>query len=100
MSDFEKMKKELVESNEKNYGKEIREEYGEEVYEATNDILSGLTEEQLQKERDEVLRATQEDIRALAPIAEAILASDCICVIGGEDKITEEQDMFAVTGQL
>ncbi len=66
MSDFEKMKKELVESNEKNYGKEIREEYGEEVYEATNDILSGLTEEQWIS--SEKLRATVEDmLRKLAP---------------------------------
>ena len=62
--------------------------------------MSGLTEAQLQKERDEVLCATQEDIRSLAPIAEAILASDCFCVIGGEEKITEAQDMFAVTGLL
>ncbi len=45
MSDFENVKKNLIETNEKNYGKEIREEYGDEVYEATNDILSGLTEE-------------------------------------------------------
>lgn len=62
--------------------------------------LSGLTEEQLQKERDEVLGASQEDIRALAPIAEAILDSGCICVIGGEEKIADAQDMFAETGQL
>ena len=62
--------------------------------------MSGLTEEQLQKERDQVLSATQEDIRALAPIAEAILNSECICVIGGEEKISEARDMFAVTGQL
>ena len=46
MSDFEKVKKTLIETNEKHYGKEIREEYGEEIYEATNDILSGITEEQ------------------------------------------------------
>ena len=46
MSDFEKVKKNLIETNEKNYGKEIKEEYGEEVYEATNDILGGLTEQQ------------------------------------------------------
>lgn len=46
MSDFENVKKNLIETNEKHYGKEIKEEYGEEVYEATNDILKGITEEQ------------------------------------------------------
>ncbi len=45
MSDFEQVKRNLIETNEQNYGKEIKEEYGEEVYEATNDILNGLTEE-------------------------------------------------------
>ena len=44
--------------------------------------------------RNEVLNAGQEDIRALAPIIEAILAEDCICVIGNEEKLQEEKDMF------
>ena len=35
--------------------------------------LSGVTEEMLQKEREEILSATQEDIRALAPIVQAVL---------------------------
>jgi presequence protease len=56
--------------------------------------LSGLTLEQLQKERDEVLSAGKEDIQALAPYVEAILSDDCRCVIGDESKITENKDRF------
>lgn len=56
--------------------------------------LNKMSEEELQRERNEVLNAGQEDIRALAPIIEAILAEDCICVIGNEEKLQEEKDMF------
>ena len=56
--------------------------------------LNKMSEEELQRERNEVLNAGQEEIRALAPIIEAILAEDCICVIGNEEKLQEEKDMF------
>lgn len=58
--------------------------------------ISNMTEEDLQKERDEVLNATQEDVRALWKIMEAIVAADNICVIGNEEKLAEEKDMFKV----
>ena len=41
-----------------------------------------------------MLDATQEDIRALAGVVEAMLAADQICVIGSEEKIEENRDMF------
>ena len=56
--------------------------------------LSGLDFAVLQKERDQVLSAGKEDIRALAPLVEAILSDDCRCVIGDESKITENKDRF------
>lgn len=66
MGDFDEIKKKMIEENEKNYGAEIKEEYGEEVYEATNNILSGLTEEKWLK--SEQLRAKAEKLLAkLAP---------------------------------
>ncbi len=66
MSDFETVKKNLIETNEQNYGQEIKEEYGEEVYEATNDILNGLTEEKWVY--SEQLRAKVESmLKELAP---------------------------------
>lgn len=66
MSDFEQVKKNLIETNEKNYGKEIREEYGEEVYEATNDILGGLTEQQW-TDSEQLRMKIENMLRELAP---------------------------------
>ncbi len=54
--------------------------------------LCHLTEDMVEKERDEVLTAQPEDIRALAPLIKAILSDDCICVIGGAAKCREDGD--------
>ena len=59
-----------------------------------NAFLSGITEEMLQKERDQVLDAEQQDIRDLEPLITAALQDDCICVIGNEEKLQSEKDMF------
>ncbi len=56
--------------------------------------LSGITEEELRKNRAAVLSTKPEDIRALARYVEAILSDDCICVVGGENAISENQDLF------
>lgn len=56
--------------------------------------LSGVTEEMLQRERDQILDASVEDIRVLADLVEAILADQQICAIGGEDKIENGKDVF------
>lgn len=56
--------------------------------------LQGLGEAEIQKERDEVLHATAEDIRALKPMMEAVLADGNLCVIGNEDCIRQEKEMF------
>ena len=56
--------------------------------------FSGVTEEMLQKERDQILNASVEDIRALAPLVEAILADDQICVVGSENAIDKAKDTF------
>ena len=57
-------------------------------------FLCGLTMEQLQKERNEVLSVTQEDIRALAAPIRAALAQNCLCVVGNEAKIEKAADLF------
>lgn len=59
-----------------------------------NAYLGNLSYEDLQKERDEILNADQEAIRALAPLMEAILKEEAICVIGNEEKIKQDQDLF------
>lgn len=62
--------------------------------------VSGLTEQMLQKERDEVLGATVEDVRALACMVKAVLDDGYFCVVGNEDKINEAKDMFDVVEPL
>ena len=44
--------------------------------------LSGITREQLQKERDEVIDTDAKEIRALVPYAKAVLSNNCLCVVG------------------
>lgn len=56
--------------------------------------LAGITEADLQKERDEILRVTEEDIRALHKIMKAVTDAGNICVIGNESKVMENKDLF------
>ena len=56
--------------------------------------LEGITYEQIQKERNEILNAQPEDIRRLADLVEAVLKKDSICVIGNENMIKESVGLF------
>lgn len=56
--------------------------------------LEGITYEQIQKERNEILNAQPEDIRRLADLVEAVIKKDSICVIGNENMIKESAGLF------
>ena len=56
--------------------------------------LMGITDEQLQRERDEVINADQSVIRSLAPYVKVIADSNVICAVGNEDKIKSAADIF------
>lgn len=56
--------------------------------------LEGITYEQIQKERNEILNAQPEDIRRLADLVEVVLKKDSICVIGNENMIKESAGLF------
>lgn len=56
--------------------------------------LEGITYEQIQKERNEILNAQPEDIGRLADLVEAVLKKDSICVIGNENMIKESAGLF------
>jgi hypothetical protein len=62
--------------------------------------LGGITYETVQKERDEVLNATVQDIRNLAGPVEAILSCDALCVIGNENMIKDAAGMFDTIEKL
>ncbi len=57
-------------------------------------FLTGVTEADIQKQRDQILGATKEDIRKLSDIVQAILDCGNLCVIGSENKIEQNKDLF------
>ncbi|MDO5133425.1 MAG: insulinase family protein, partial [Eubacteriales bacterium] len=56
--------------------------------------LTGVSDEMLQKERDQVLDATPADIRSLAKCLDEVMAEDCLCVVGSDAKIRENSGLF------
>ena len=59
-----------------------------------NLYMNHVSEEMIRTERAQVLDAQQEDIRALADVVRAMLDQQLICVIGSEEKIEEQKEMF------
>ena len=62
--------------------------------------LSHLKYEEVQKERDEVLHTTVDDIRNLSEHVKAFMEDGCICVVGNEEKIKESKALFLNTESL
>ena len=58
--------------------------------------LSNITEDMLQAERDEILNITKEDINMMADYIDKVVSDNHLCVIGNEDKINENADLFDV----
>ena len=62
--------------------------------------MTKQTEEDFQKERDELLSASEETIRGLAKYVESFLEDDCICVVGTAAKVKECKDLFGSVENL
>ena len=56
--------------------------------------MTKQTEEDFQKERDELLATNEETIRGLAEYVESFLEDDCICVVGAAAKVKECKELF------
>lgn len=56
--------------------------------------MTGLNQEFLQRERDAILSARAEDIRALADYIRAFMADDFLCVVGNAGKLKAEEEIF------
>ncbi|NLG03356.1 MAG: insulinase family protein [Clostridia bacterium] len=67
---------------------------------ALSAYLSKDTFENLQKERDEILSANKDDIQKLAKYVEALVNKNVICVLGGEEKIEEQKNLFGSVENL
>lgn len=62
--------------------------------------ITNLSYETIQRERDEVLSTTNNDIKKQASLVRAILECDNKCVIGNEGKIEEAKEIFEQTKNL
>ena len=62
--------------------------------------LSGVTDQMLQEERDQILAAGPEDIRRLAGIVKAILGTGSLCVIGNDERVEKERELFGEVKNL
>ncbi|RRF97081.1 MAG: insulinase family protein [Lachnospiraceae bacterium] len=67
---------------------------------AVTAVIAGISDDQLQRERDEVLEATQDDIRKLAEPVEAALKDSVLTVVGSEDMIDADGELFDRTENL
>lgn len=61
-----------------------------------NLYMNKVSAEMIRKERCEILEADQEDIRRLAQVVDAMMKAEQICVIGGEEKLEEDRELFDV----
>lgn len=70
---------------------------------AANDLIYyyfGLTDEDRQRERDEILSFTPEDMRKCAAYVRALLDEGARCTIGSSAKIEKEAEMFKSVREL
>lgn len=65
-----------------------------------NAYLTDVTQEDIQRDREQILQIHKEDIRACAQMVQAIMADKKICVLGNEDKIKKNRELFDVTETL
>jgi Zn-dependent M16 (insulinase) family peptidase len=56
--------------------------------------LCGITEEMVQKDREELLDTKISDINAQGDMLDAVVADNIICTFGNSAKINEEKDIF------
>lgn len=62
--------------------------------------VEGYTDEDIQRTRDEVRSATAEDIRNLSQVVKDTLSQGYMCVVGNENKIKENEDIFGTIRDL
>lgn len=59
--------------------------------------FSGLTEADIQQERNEILGTTVEQLKSFADAVAGVLEKNIFCVLGSEEAITENKGLFKTT---
>lgn len=62
--------------------------------------LTNQTYEDYQWERDELLGVDVNTIRSLAAVIRAFMEDDCLCVVGNDNRLKEDKEMFDVLENL
>ena len=57
----------------------------------TTRYISGITQEEVQKTRDEVLSTNLDNLKAFAPLLADTMEEDYLCVLGNENKIKNKE---------
>ena len=63
-------------------------------YVADRQFLTRQTQEWTQIERDQILSTTEADLRKCGKIIDAAMHQNTLCVIGNEEKIRKNQELF------
>ncbi|MGE4213238.1 MAG: insulinase family protein [Anaerotignaceae bacterium] len=61
---------------------------------------NGLTREDVQRERDEILSVTEKDVKEYAELFNAVMKKGAICTFGSETKINENKALYQQTRKL
>ncbi len=56
--------------------------------------LNNVTDEDYARELEEIIKCTAEDIRSLYDLVKSVIDDKALCVIGNENKIEEQKDLF------
>ena len=56
--------------------------------------IRNISQKDLQQERDEILATKQQDIKQLAQVVDAVMKANTLCVLGGEQIIKANKELF------
>lgn len=62
--------------------------------------FNNISDEDYTRELNEIISCKEEDIKALYDLVKSVLDDNALCVIGNENKIEEQKDLFKVTYNL
>lgn len=67
---------------------------------AVKNYICGITNEDIQKEKDELLSTSIEDIKNFANMIKKGMEENCCCVVGNEMKIADNKEVFNIINTL
>jgi Zn-dependent M16 (insulinase) family peptidase len=56
--------------------------------------IRNITQDSVQRERDQIISTTKEDIRKLSELIADVMKQNNFCVLGSEEKIKAHKDVF------